>query len=248
MRRKTFLAVWFSAPLLPIAVYGLRLGSVVNGYFLSVALGLAAYTWFCGLLVLNSKPAYALKALGPEGLATLMAKTPILILGLSVLHRILKIGLFAYSGPESLPRSFLASLGVTLKRGMIFGVATTENVLGFLLLLLFLVFSFLGLLYLQKKPGPGSLWGRLRDRIFSAGEWTAWGNLVLYIGTTGIAILALVHILSASSTSFAANPAGAILLLGELAYGLFSWLGARIREGWKAPLPGPLRGKAGPRA
>lgn len=247
MRRKTLLVAWFSAPLLPIAVYGIRLGAILNAYFLSVALGLAAYTWFCGLLVLNSRPAYALKALGEEGLTSLMARTPVLILCLALAHRVLKAGLFSRLSTEALPGGFLASTFQTLRRGLAFGATTRQGLLGGILLALLLVFVGLGYLFLKKKASPSSKVGRLRGLIFAVRGWTAWGSLVLYLGTGAISILALWHILSASSTSFSSNPAGAALLLAELGYGLFSWLGARIREGWKAPAPSLVKGRLGPR-
>ena len=248
MRRKTLLAAWYSAPLLPMAVYGIRLGGgVLNAYFLSVALGLAAYTWFCGLLVLNSRPAYALKALGEEGLTALMARTPLLILCVALVHRVLKAGLFSRLSTEALPGGFLASTFQTLRRGMALGASTRQSALGGIILVLLLVFVGLGYLFLKKTAGPGSRLGKLRGLVFTAQGWTAWGSLVLYLGTGAISILALWHILSASSTSFSSNPVGASLLLAELGYGLFSWLGARIREGWKAPSPSLVKGRLGAR-
>lgn len=247
MRRKTLLAAWFSAPILPIAVYGIRLGGVLNAYFLSVALGLAAYTWFCGLLVLNSRPAYALKALGEEGLTTLMAKAPILILCVSLVHRVLKVGLFSRLSTEALPGGFLASTFQTIRRGLTLGATTRQGALGVILLVLLSVFVGLGYLFLKRTAGSASRVGKLRGLVFASQGWTAWGSLVLYLGTGAISILALWHILSASSTSFSSNPVGASLLLAELGYGLFSWLGARIREGWKAPSPRLVKGRLGPR-
>lgn len=248
MRRKTLLAIWYSAPLLPIAAYGIRLGAVFNTYFLSVALGLAAYTYFCGLLVINSRPGYALRALGEDGLTGLMARTPFLILVLSLIHGILKTGLFARPWIESMPRGLVASILQTLKRGLSLGGLKAENILGGILVALFLLFSFLGFIYLKKKPRPVGYVARVRAWIFTPQGWTAWGSLILYLGTAAISLFALWHILGASSTSFSANPIGAAILIAELGYGLFSWLGARIREGWKAPSPSLVREKFGPKS
>lgn len=248
MGKKTVLAVWFAAPLLAIAAYGIRLGAVLNPYFLSVALGLAAYTWFCGLLVLNSKPGYILRALGEEGLTVLMARTPLLILILSIFHGILKTGLLIRPSAEALPAGFLASMGQTLKRGLVLGMPTKENVLGAILVVLFSFFAAIGLVYLRKKAGPATPLGRMRAGLFTAQGWTSWGSLFLYLGTFSASVLTLWHILSASSTSISANPLGAIILLVELGFGLFSWLGAKIREGWKAPKPSSAKGRLGPRA
>lgn len=247
MRRKSFILAWYSLPLLPISVYGIRLSGIGNAYFLSVALGLAAYTWFCGLLVLNSKPAYALEVLGEEGLFSLMARTPLLILCLSVVHSILKVGLLGRPWMEALPGGFLASLLQIFRRGLVQGEGGMETSAGSVLIALLLVFTALGLLFLYKKARTGSGLGRLRAFLFTSQGWTAWGSLILYVGTLSVCILSLWHILGASSTSFSAHPIGAILLLGELAYGLLAWIGARIREGWKAPKPTRLKGRPGSR-
>jgi hypothetical protein len=120
-----------------------------------------------------------------------------------------------------------------------------ETSAGSVLIALLLVFTAFGLLFLYRKARPGSGLGRLRAFLFASRGWTAWGSLIFYVGTLSVCLLSVSHILGASSTSFSAHPIGAILLLGELAYGLLSWLGARIREGWKAPRPARLKGWPG---
>ena len=105
MSKKAFVVLYVLSPLIPVCLYLASIGWTISGYGVSVALGVCAFVLVCNQLILASRPAPIMKALGQKDLRALHSAIPAAVIILAVSHRLLKASAgFDISG-------FQASLG-----------------------------------------------------------------------------------------------------------------------------------------
>lgn len=216
MRGRLFYALYFASPLMAVAIFAIRLRSFANVYFLSVALGLAAYTYLCNQFILAARPHFLVEGVGAKRLQILHVSMPCLILVLAALHRVLKLGLrFAADG---LPMSsgFFASLMDAAKHGLGFKEGTLMADLGAAAWWLLLALSVLSALLFSKESFRRfALVRRLREFARSHGlgeEKARAGHAVMAVA----ALAVLTHVFLSSSSTPSSNAPGAVWLFAYL--------------------------------
>lgn len=218
MRRRLFYILFFASPAIAIAIYAIRLRSFANVYFLSVALGLAAYTYLCNQFILAARPRFLVEGVGPKRLQILHVSMPCLILVLAALHRILKLGLGLQlaSDGQPMPSGFLASLVDALKHGLGFKEGSVMADLGAAAWWLLLAFSVLAAILFSKTFFLRfSLVRKVREFAVSRGlgeEKARRGHATIALA----ALASLAHMLLSSSSALSSNGAGAAWLLAYL--------------------------------
>jgi hypothetical protein len=243
MRRGWILAGFYASPLVAIGIYAYRLGGVGNAYFLSVALGLIAFTYGCNELILAARPSFLVRALGRKRLRSLHLSSAFLILAAGGLHGLLKIGAVWGGAEGTRPGGFLAGLAYSLRFGLGFKRLSLQVLLGEACWWLLLLGGLATLLVLSpgflSRFGPAvRLRASLARRLGPLGRKARdlhrlWALVILAV---------LVHELLASSTIFSSNPLGAAWLSSYLAVsvGFFAWsIAARRRRSSQPSLPGP---------
>lgn len=217
MHRRFFYAGFFASPAVAIAIYAIRLHSFADVYFLSVALGLAAYTYLCNQFILAARPGFFLHSIGAKKLQVLHVSMPVLVLVLAALHRLLKLGLDAGQGGQPIPAAFPAAFIAALGHGLGFRTGTTVAGFGRAAWWLLLVLAILSSLLFAKtfflRFAPVR---KLRNAAIAHGfgeEKLRRGHAVMALA--GLALL--VHVLMSSSSAFSSNLAGVVWLLGYLA-------------------------------
>jgi len=236
MRRRLFYALFFASPALAIAIYAIRLRSFANVYFLSVALGLAAYTYLCNQFILAARPRFLAEGGGAKRLQILHVSMPCLILVLAALHRVLKLGLRlqSVSDGQPMPSGFLASLLDALKHGLGFKEGTVMVNLGAAAWWLLLVFSVLAAILFSKTFFLRfSVVRKIRELAVSHGlgeEKARRGHATIALA----ALASLVHMLLASSSALSSNGVGAGWLLAYLVGCAAFYAITTLRHLWKA--------------
>lgn len=230
MKRARFLIVYFALTLVPIAIYAARLGLGPDAYGVSVALGLFAYTVFCGQFILASRPRWAIEALGQKGLFSFHGTMAFVAIVAAALHRSLKVGLLeAAPTAAAAPAGFLKSLAFALKNGLGFNPDSLQASLGGIGW-----WSFAGILLFTVLFMANTFWMRFRP-LKALREWvykkTGLGYplaRLLHNLTVLAASVILVHALLASSSQVSDNPLGAIWLIGAFALSLAAYLRYRL--------------------
>ena len=218
MHRRAFYALFFASPAVAIAIYAIRLRSFANVYFLSVALGLAAYTYLCNQFILAARPRFLVEGVGAKRLQILHVSMPCLILVLAALHRVLKLGLGLQQVPDGqpMPSGFLASFVDALDHGLGFREGTMMANLGSAAWWLLLAFSVLAAILFSKTFFLRlAVVRKVRELAVSHGlgeEKARRGHATIALA----ALASLVHMLLSSSSALSSNGAGAIWLLAYL--------------------------------
>lgn len=209
MKRILFFVVYFLTPVVPIVLYLRSVGTGIDSYSLSVALGITAFILLCNQFMLASKPAFAVAALGTRRLVTMHGTVPVFILAIAGVHLTLK-------ELNGFPEDTLQAR---------FGAAT---------LVLSAIVIVLAVLLMAN-----TFWFKLavvqnfRKWVYATFKLTYKGARLLHNMTVLAAILVMVHVLLASSGSFVANPAGVVWMCGWMAlalvmYGRYRMLGRTV--------------------
>jgi hypothetical protein len=218
MRRRLFYVLFFASPAIAIAIYAIRLRSFANVYFLSVALGLAAYTYLCNQFILAARPRFLAEGVGAKRLQILHVSMPSLVLVLAALHRVLKLGLGLQLSPDGqpMPSGFLASLVDALKHGLGFKDGTAMADFGSAAWWLLLAFSVLAAILFSKTFFLRfAAVRKIRELAVSRGlgeEKLRRGHATISLA----AMASLVHVLLSSSSALSSNVVGAVWLLAYL--------------------------------
>jgi predicted ferric reductase len=195
MSKKAFIVLYILSPLVPICIYLISIGWNGGLYSISVAFGICAFVLVCNQLILASRPAFVVKALGQKGLRALHSAVPAAIIVVAVTHRFLK----AAAGFDI--ESFRADLG---------GV-------GLALIVTLSVFAFVFIAAIDGKLGDKLK--TLRAKLAKNPGISYKGSRAFHAATALAVPLLCVHFLLASSADFSRNPLGASWLA---AYALFS--------------------------
>ncbi len=205
MNKAGFYIAYFLSPLVPLAFYLGTLGWPINLYGLSVALGVAAFVFLCNQFILAARPAWAIKAVGQKALLRFHSTLPIVIAVIAAAHRISKaiVGLDVESPQALFGLMALILLTVVILFTVLFMATTFWMKLEFLKKLKAWVYGKTGLDYKKSR---------------------ALHNITLLI-----APLLLIHVLLASSSDFAANPVGFVVMIVWMLISLGMYLRYRIK-------------------
>ncbi|HEY9054595.1 MAG TPA: hypothetical protein VIO60_07225 [Rectinemataceae bacterium] len=203
MNKTAFILAYALFPLPPVLLYLAGAGWPLDLYALSIALGVYAYCFACAQLVLAARPAWAQKALGQKGLRGFHAAAPLGIILLGLGHRFLK----SAAGFDM--ESFKASVG---------GVGLA--LMAALSLLAFLFMAIIG----------GSLGAQLKElRSKASARGLDYKRTRALHALIAIAVPLLgLHLFLASSSVFARNPSGSVLLAVYALASLYSFIKYRI--------------------
>lgn len=190
MKRTTFFVAYFLTPVVPIALYMRSVGTGLDSYSVSVALGITAFILLCNQFLLASKPAFAVAALGARKLVTMHSTMPVFILLLAGVHKVLK-ELNGFS-EDTLQASFGAATWWLFAIVIVAAVLFMANTFWFKLAVV----------------------QNLRKWVYATFKLTYKTSRLLHNLTVLAAVLILVHVLLASSGSLAANPAGIAWMCG----------------------------------
>lgn len=204
MNKTTFYLAYFLSPLVPIIIYIMTLGAAIDLYAVSLALGIAAFVFVCNQFIMASRPAWATKALGQKRLTQFHSTMPIVIVALAAIHKLLKelVGLDT--------ESFQASFGAASLAIFITVIVFTA---------LFMANTFLLKIDLLKK---------IKAWVYEKMGLDYKKARFLHNVTVVTAPLLLIHVLLASSSRFASNPVGVLVLAGWMALALGSYIRYRI--------------------
>ncbi len=209
MKRALFFLAYFVTPSIPASIYMRTIGGGFDPYSLSVMLGVLTFILVCNQFILASRPGFAVNALGLKGLVAFHSVMPLFIIALATAHRALK----ALAG---------------------FGLDSQQALLGSIAWWLFLAAIVFAIVLLAPVSLP------LISRIKGFREWLSgkmginYKTSRLFHNLTVVAgLVVLVHMLLASSSSFAANPLGAAWLVGWMliSLGLYARYRLRGRKG-----------------
>lgn len=204
MKRVIFFVVYFLTPVVPIVLYMRSVGTGMDSYSLSVALGITAFILLCNQFMLASRPAFAVAALGTKKLVAMHGTVPVFILAIAGVHKVLK-------ELNGFPEDTLQAR---------FGAAT---------LVLFAIVIVLAVLLMAN-----TFWLKLavvqnfRKWVYATFKLTYKGARLLHNITVLAAVLIMVHVLLASSGSFAANPAGIVWMCGWMVLALVMYTRYRM--------------------
>jgi predicted ferric reductase len=204
MSKKTFILLYILSPLIPICIYLISIGWNGGVYSISVALGICAFVLVCNQLILASRPAFIVKALGQKGLRTLHSAVPAAIIVIAVTHRFLK----AAAGFDI--ESFRADLGGA---GLVLIVALS--------VVAFVFIAAIG----------GKLGDRLkafRAKLAKNPGISYKGSRAFHAAAALAVPLLCVHLLLASSADFSRNPIGASWLAIYAIISIYLFLMYRI--------------------
>lgn len=204
MKKLWLYLLLFLTPLIPIAFYLLAAGPGLDSYSVSIILGVYTFVLVSNQFYFASMPNWLTKTLGTKTVRSLHGSYPILILALALLHAILKL-----------------SNGFILTDG--------QALLGVVAFFLFLIGTISALLLFAQTLLTRFAWfSTFRTRIYTITKLTykkvrAMHNLMVVAG-----ILALMHIMIASTSALAYNPWGASILVVWMLYSLLSYLNYRL--------------------
>jgi predicted ferric reductase len=184
MKRLSFYLVYLVSPAIPSLIFYNSMGWGFDAYTASVLLGVYAFVLLCNQLLLASRPGLAVAALGIKGLLALHASAPVFILGMAIVHRMLK----EESG---------------------FDMSSTQAMIGAVVLAVFFIASIAAFLLMANVHPPlGTKLRTLRgwiEKTFKLGYKASRSFHTI----TVLALVALaVHVSLASSASLAGNPMG----------------------------------------
>jgi len=196
MKRVAFFVVYFLTPVVPIVLYMRSVGTGIDSYSVSVALGITAFILLCNQFMLASRPAFAVAALGTKKLVAMHSTVPVFIVMLAGVHKVLK-ELNGFS-EDTLQASFGAATWVLFAIVIVSAVLFMANTFWFKLAVV----------------------QNFRKWVYATFKLTYKGARLLHNMTVLAAVLIMVHVLLASSGSFAANPAGIAWMCGWMALAL----------------------------
>lgn len=204
MVKALFLIAYFASPAIPAWLYVASVSGVLDSYSVSMILGIYAYALLCDQLILASRPAFALEALGTKGLAALHGSAPIAVIVLAVAHRAIK-----------------SSLG--------FDLGSPQATIGAAALTVIAVVSIAALALLARPASrfaePIKAWRALVASRFGVNYKVARA----FHGLAAVAVAALfVHVLLASSSGLSTNPWGTAWLAAWTALSFFSYARYRL--------------------
>lgn len=205
MKKILFLAGYFLFPLIPVLIYLSSLSPAFDTYTVSVCLGVYAYVFLAGQFLLAARPGFAVKILGQKGLVSFHSTMPVAILVIAVAHKFLKEA-NGFS-EDAFQARFGAIAWWTFAVLVVFAVLFMANTvwmkLGFLKKLKELVYKKTGLTYKIAR---------------------VLHNIAVLAG-----IVILVHVLLASTSSFASNPVGIAFLAALMLFCLGAYFRYRIK-------------------
>jgi predicted ferric reductase len=205
MKRIAFLVVYFLTAVVPIVLYLRSVGTGLDSYSVSVALGITAFILLCNQFILASKPSFAIAALGTKKLQTMHSTVPVFILIFAGAHKLLKE---SNGFPEdTLQSRFGAATWLLLAIVMISTVLFMANTFWFKLVVV----------------------KNLRAWVYATSKLSYKGARLMHNLTVLAAIMILVHVLLASSGSLAANPAGIALMCTSMLLALVMYGRYRMR-------------------
>lgn len=215
MKRTAFFVIYFLTPVVPIVLYLRSVGTGIDSYSLSVALGITAFVLLCNQFILASRPAFAVAALGARKLVSMHSTVPAFILVIAGVHKVLKeLNGFQEDTTQAL---FGAATW------WLFAIVIVSAVL-------FMANTFWFKLDIVKK---------LRAWVYATFRLTYKGARLVHNVTVLAAVLIMVHVLLASSGNFAANPAGIVWMCGWMLVSLATYARYRVRG---RPMPAAARG------
>jgi len=209
MKRAAFFIAYFLTPVVPAFFYINATSSGVDAYSVSVALGVVAFILLCNQFILASRPGWVVAALGLKSLLAFHGAMPLVILALAGAHRMLK-----------------ASIG--------FPLDSAQAIIGTVSFIVFVLAAIFAILFLATINLPAALKLRefrkwAQDHLGLSYKLTrAFHNITVLAGIT-----IAVHVLLASSSDLAANPAGAVwmvawLLLSQGLYARYRLHGRKV--------------------
>ena len=189
MSKRTFTFLYILSPIIPICIYLSSIGW--NGEpirILSKIFGICAFALFCNQLILASRPAFIVKALGQKHITMLHSVMPAVIIVAAIVHRFLK-----------------AAAG--------YDVESTQADLGAAGLALMVLLSLLAFLLIANLSGKlGDSLRTFRARLTKRWNISYKGTRAVHAFTALAAPVLCVHMLLASSSDFSRNPVGALWL------------------------------------
>ncbi len=217
MRKAVFVLLYALTLAAPLVPYLAAAGLGPDSYTVSVVLGISTIVLVLNQFILAARPAFAVKALGAQGLLALHRTVPAVIIVLAGAHLSLKLaGGFS---PSSLRAAlgFAAFLGLTLLAAFA-ALIMTNSVLARVPFLAAFKKAFLrrtGITYKKART--------------------------IHNAYVPVAVLILVHALLASSSDLSANPAGAAWLAfwTLLSLGIYARYRLRNRGGSDTVKSGP---------
>jgi len=205
MKQISLFLAYLISPVIPSALFFTSIGGGIDAYATSVILGIYAFVLLCNQLLLASRPKFAVAAIGIKGLLAMHGTAPIFILGIAIVHRILK----EESG---------------------FDMGSPQAIIGMAVLVFFLIASIAAFLLLANvRPPLGTKLRTLRvwvEKSFKLGYKTSRS----FHAITVLALVALAaHVSLASSVSFSGNPFGVVWLGTWFALSLGMYIRYRAR-------------------
>ena len=204
MKTATFIAVYVASPLIPAAFYASSMSGTIDAYSASMILGVAAYILLCNQLILASRPAFVIEAIGAKGLAALHGSAPLAILAMAVAHRALK----DYMG---------------------FDMGSAHAIIGLAALIMLFMATAAAAAFLAKPAGRAA--EAIKAFRAKAAErlGLTYKTARALHGMVAAAVVALgAHALMASSSTLSGNPIGTVWLAVWTALSLFLYIRYRI--------------------
>jgi predicted ferric reductase len=209
MSKRTLSALYSLSLFIPACFYLASKGWHLSGSGISAVLGVCAFVLVCNQLILASRPAPIVKALGQKGLRSLHSAMPAAIIVLAVAHRLIK-----------------ASIG--------FDIESFQADLGAAALVLIVVLSLLAFLLIATIGGKlGDKLKALRAGLAGKPGISYKASRAVHAALALAVPLLCLHLFLASSADFSRNPLGSLWLA---AYALFSiYLFLKYRISGRAP-------------
>lgn len=231
MKRILFISLYVATLLVPAALYIGKFGWGGDPYSISMLLGTVAFAIFVNQFLLATKPRLAVEALGTKGLLSFHGTMAFVGVVVVVLHRLLKVGLL----PEDLPSEGADSAWNSLLYGVGFSEYTVQAALGQAALLLILLAVLLAAFFMANTFWMKmAAFKKLKDSVYGALKLTYPRMRSIHNIVVVAAILALVHVLLASTSNFSANPFGASWMIAWTAFSFGAYL--RYRLAGRKPL------------
>lgn len=189
-----------------MVLYLQALGTMsIDGYSLSVILGIVAITLISNQFILASRPRFAIQALGLQGLLAFHGIMAMLAVLVAIVHMVLKL-------TTGFPASSL------------------QAILGIVVLAIFAIVVVLAVMFLAKVPErvatkARALRARAKEKFgLDYGRARVYHNI-----SVGAGLAILIHALLAYSSDFTLNPIGASWLIAWMTLSLGLYARYRIR-------------------
>lgn len=200
-----FVLGYLSTLAVPSVLFVLPLGGLQDLYSVSVLAGVCAWAMLANQVVLASRPKPVLALLGVKGLLQLHGVLALCALATAFLH-------------------------LSLKGAVGFGFSGVQPLLGILSLVFYLCAALAA--FILMSPAFYPLAGRLRafrDYLFAHTPLSYVRSRAIHGLTAPMLIVLLIHILLASSASFAVNAAGSGFMIAWTLVSLVLYLRYRLR-------------------